>query len=431
MIDLPKRFTERITRMLGAESEEYFASLALPPTKGLHINTLKAGPDAVLSEIGGLTKIAGNCYSYAGEYASRPSAHPFHAAGLYYVQEPSAMLPVLSLPGLSSTEPLVLDMCAAPGGKTSQLASMLAGRGTLVANEIDHKRMLALKENVIRMGYANVVVTNQRPEYFGRNYKDCFDLVVVDAPCSGEGMFRKEKEAPLAWSVENVEACSVRQKEILRHAAGALKEGGLLLYSTCTFSEEEDESNADFIIDLGFESVDAKDVTGKLKKAGCGYKAFPHVFGEGQFFALFRKTSGGNSSLRNARALKEISEKERKAVSETFNLGGLKLKKSGDQVIIPASEAFNAFFLNGVTLGSFDKGRFIPSHQAFVSVLDLAKEKLEIGVGEKAAAYLHGMEIEGDERKCWAAVTVSGHALGGVKISGGIAKNHYPKWLRV
>lgn len=432
MIDLPEKFIRKMGAILGENLDDYLASLSLEPAKGLHINTVKCAPSAVDGEVGGLTGLpfAVNCRRVS--VGARPTRHPYYAAGLYYMQEPSAMLPVAALGGLPENAK-VLDMCAAPGGKTSMLACALGGKGLLVANEIERSRASVLRENIVRLGYDNTVVTNMRPDGIASAFGGYFDVVVVDAPCSGEGMMRKEDEAAKNWSEANVRACAARQKEIAKSADACLKEGGTLLYSTCTFSPEEDEEVAEFIISLGYEALEPPAaVVDRGVKCGAGYKFFPHLFdGEGQYFCLFRKTSAGAAPVRLKKSYARASAAEIRAVSEILDVSGLSVAKKDDMLFVPALWHDSPCLTNGVMLGRLEKGRFVPAHQLFTAMQSRLNSIVDLPLGDaRIEAYLGGAEIEGDARG-YVGVAAGGYVLGGGKGSGGVIKNHYPKGLRI
>jgi NOL1/NOP2/sun family putative RNA methylase len=242
-IAIPKLFLERMSRFLGSEYPAFAASLSQAATHGLRVNTLKLSAEAFQkiapTPLGEGVPWADSAFLLPPSDFS-PGLHPYHLAGLYYLQDPSAM----SAAALLDPQPgeRVLDLTAAPGGKTTQLASLMKGQGLLVANEIKTKRLNHLVVNVERWGASNVVVTNETPERVADHFGAFFDRVLVDAPCSGEGMFRKDMGARLDWSEEMVAGCAVRQTNILRVAAHLVRPGGRLLYSTCTFAPEEDEA---------------------------------------------------------------------------------------------------------------------------------------------------------------------------------------------
>ena len=240
-MELPVLFEERMRRMLPPEEyEQFLKSYEREQYHALRVNTLKIRRKEFLER--GLFDLEPVPWCENGFYYGeneRPGKHPFHEAGLYYIQEPSAM----SAAALADVQPgeYVLDLCAAPGGKSTQLASALQGQGLLVANEIHPARAKILSQNIERMGVRNALVTNETPQSLALRFPAFFDRIIVDAPCSGEGMFFKEEQALIHWSPENVQMCASRQDEILEEAAKMLAPGGTLVYSTCTFAPEEDE----------------------------------------------------------------------------------------------------------------------------------------------------------------------------------------------
>ncbi len=255
MFAFPPEFENRMRELLGdTEYAEFCASYDKPRAKGLRLNPLKLPAEWACFENPGeeahaktpevldgfhLRPVPWAFYGFYYPEEERPGKSPLHEAGLYYLQEPSAM----AVAALAAPAPgeKVLDLCAAPGGKSTMLAGMLMGEGLLVTNEIHSQRARILSQNVERMGIPNAVVTNETPEHLAERFASFFDCVVVDAPCSGEGMFRKEEQALAMWSANNVKACAARQEEILDQAARMVARGGRLVYSTCTFAPEEDE----------------------------------------------------------------------------------------------------------------------------------------------------------------------------------------------
>lgn len=241
-MNLPQEFQIRMQKLLGGEYPAFLAGYDTEAHRALRVNTLKLSA-AAFTEMAPfsleMVPWAPNGFYYNNE--ERPGRHPWHEAGLYYIQEPSAMAVAAASPARPGER--VLDLCAAPGGKTTQLASAMAGEGLLISNEIHPARARILSSNVERMGIRNAIVTNETPERLADRFPAFFDRIVVDAPCSGEGMFRREEEALRQWSPENVELCAGRQDEILKQADRMLRPGGILLYSTCTFAPEEDEGS--------------------------------------------------------------------------------------------------------------------------------------------------------------------------------------------
>ena len=311
--ELPAAFVVRMREMLGEEWDAFSASYSRERRAGLRINTLRRGSSAFAEAspfLGDRIPWAGGAGYYC-EAASRPGRMVLHEAGVYYLQEPSAMA-VAALSGAEAGM-RVLDLCAAPGGKSTQTASMLQGEGLLISNEIHPARAAVLSQNIERMGVTNAVVTNEPPQRLAARFAMFFDLVIVDAPCSGEGMFRKEEAAIPNWSPENVEMCAARQREILGQAALMVAPGGRLVYSTCTFAPAEDEENVawflrtqpDFsMVDLpaliGPERMDAWGLAAGVKTAGRqqdtliaaarSIRLWPHrLEGEGHYMAVFER----------------------------------------------------------------------------------------------------------------------------------------------
>ena len=388
---------------------------------------------------------------YYDEEKCFPGKHPFHDAGVYYIQEPSAMLPA-SLLDIKPGEK-VLDLCAAPGGKSTQAASYLKGEGLLVSNEPHRERCKILSGNIERMGIKNAVVLNETPERLSGIFSTYFDKIIVDAPCSGEGMFRKNPEAVSEWSMENVKMCALRQESILNEASGMLKPGGYLVYSTCTFSKEEDE---DVTMRFLASHPDYELVTTK--------RLFPGEFnGEGHFAALLKrqgermlpegseKTYKDNRKKRNDKGA--LSPQILKIVKETLGdivnedvlddimdkLSGKRGRIYGDNLYL-LPEGFDDMLISslkwlrpGLHIGTFKKERFEPSH-AFVLSLEKGeiKNAIDIPAGdERIIRYLRGESLNTDmSGKGWKVLTYEGNPVGLLKQAGNVLKNHYPKGLR-
>lgn len=465
---LPYEYEERMRMLLGDEADSYFASLDSESTRALRINPVKLG--------GGITEFAEpvltpsgieNVFLFEGAAGGK---NPLHHAGAYYIQELSAMLPVLSAPIREGWR--VLDLCAAPGGKTGQLAELVGEGGLVVTNEYSPKRARTLLGNVERMGYKNCVVYNLSPDRLCPSFTGYFDLVLVDAPCSGEGMFRKEPCAVADWSVENSAGCATRQREILRSAAEAVSPGGYLLYSTCTFSRDEDEGLiASFLREnpqFSLVSADPPKGAGELCRGipdpqfptELCFRAYPHkTKGEGQFFGLMRRDESpvlsmphnrtrdkkGSRDIRSQRSRRALTAAE-KSAAEEFLADFLEGSQSypmcviGGDIFITATEGdvpSDGLLCDGVHLGSIAAdGRMIPHHHFFSAFGAKARIKLELGANsELLHSYLHGdgfslSSVPLEAEKGWGAVTVLGCAVGGIRIAGGYVKNHYPKGLR-
>ena len=488
---LPEEFKQRMERMLGPESEAFLASYERPRRGGLRLNALKNGSDR-LPESGcfHLSPVAWAPGGFYYDPADRPGKHPFHECGVYYMQEPSAM----AVAALSGVKPgmRVLDLCAAPGGKSTQLASMLGGEGLLVSNEIHPARAKILSQNIERMGIANCVVTNEPPERLKDRFALFFDTVVVDAPCSGEGMFVKEPEAVPNWSRANVELCAERQLEILECAAEMTASGGSLVYSTCTFAPLEDEHNCavflmrhpEFVIEdlpaeLGAAFMErtglapgvpewafmSADGTAECADGNAGDSPFrslqgcirlwPHKLeGEGHFLAVFRKQ--GEPIARRIQAAPPPRDREalrlfKDFIRENLTEPGESRIRTGDKedaglqlfgnelYRVPYSIDMSGLKVlrAGLHLGTVKKNRFEPSHSLalFLTAEDV-RRVAQIDDGLSASAYLRGeslrtadcIEVTGE--KGWCLVTICGYSAGWGKISGGQVKNHYPKGLR-
>ena len=290
---LPEAFLERMKRQLGDEYESYLDSLNRPRAVALRFNPLK-GEIPQLPFVG--QPVPWEPMGYYYDPDARPGLHVFHEAGVYYLQEASAMAPVALLDPQPGER--VCDLCAAPGGKTTQIAGRMMGRGFLLCNEINPKRAKILSRNIERMAVSNALVTNEHPATLAQRFAGFFDRVLVDAPCSGEGMFRKEEAAVTDWSQETVEMCARRQAEILSSAAALIRPGGHLVYSTCTFSPEEDEQAVARFLENHPEFV-PETVDAPWFEAGenGSVRLWPHkLLGEGHFAAVLRKMEGSEES---------------------------------------------------------------------------------------------------------------------------------------
>lgn len=436
---LPEAFADRMKDML---KDEYAAfSDAFTDGKiwsGLRVNTLKKGAkEAVLKKTGAFDAVdwcENGCYTDKDILNGK---HPYHNAGLFYFQEPSAMAAVAAL-GIKKGSK-VLDLCAAPGGKSTQAAAELSGEGILVANEIIPSRAKILSENIERMGIKNAVVTNESPEKLLQKYPEEFDYIILDAPCSGEGMFRKEPQAVTEWSEAHSETCAVRQKHIADCAVGMLKKGGKLVYSTCTFAVCENEGVADYITTSYPEMklVDAKinGVSDGFDEDGFTKRIFPHkARGEGHFVAVFEKDGELQKDNFVVKSGKRPPEFEDFCKKYLKNVPAGEIVRFGDRLYLMPCE-FDMDKIKvlraGLELGEIRKGRFIPAHalalalrsEDFVSTINFDAESAEI------ARYMHGETLSSDIDG-WCAVLVDGYPLGWAKGSGGVLKNHYPKHLR-
>lgn len=429
--DLPEKFVERMKKVLSEEEREaFFAVYDLPPVKGLRVNRLKISGEAYrkispfpLREI----PWAKDCFYTDAE---KVGYHPHHFAGLIYSQEPTACAAVPNLAVQKGER--VLDLCSAPGGKGTQAAAELENKGLVVLNEPISSRAQILSSNAERMGIKNAVVLNEYPETLSEFFGEYFDKILVDAPCSGEGMFRKNaKEAIAEWSEENVFACAKRQKSVLDEAVKMLKEGGLLVYSTCTFSKEEDEEQVKNFL---FAHPETELVRSE--------KLLPHkCLGEGHFVAVFRKLRGGTGDRTKEKKLRVSPQTEklyrafeREFFKEKFaeNL----YENNGALYDLP-SGVFDWKNLRalrvGVRLGDIKNGRFEPCHSlAMATKKDECKNVVDYpSSDERLDKFLRGETVEdGNAKNGWLVVCADGYPVGLGKCVVGTIKNHIPKGLR-
>lgn len=465
---IPELFLERMQTFLGDEYPAFAESLNVAPKSGLRVNTLKLTaeqfreitPFALGEKVAwcdsAFTLSPGSSPQGRGE---SPGLHPYHQAGLYYMQDPSAMAPA----ELLNPQPgeRVLDLAAAPGGKTTHLAALMQGRGLLVANEIKDKRVGHLAQNVERWGAGNVVITNETPERLADHFGAYFDRVLVDAPCSGEGMFRKDMGARVDWSPEMVAGCAVRQRNILRVAAKLVRPGGFLLYSTCTFAPEEDESAVNELINGPSHASGKFDVIALPQFPGFmpgrpdwmedaniapglsgAARLFPHrLEGEGHFACLLQKKDGDEGEHARAahriRLSKEFWGLWRGFAQETLtvDITEERLRVVGERLYFVPEENPDLGRLRivhpGVWLGTFKKARFEPAHPlALFLKPGEARNMLDLPLnGREIAAYLRGESLSADVTG-WTLVTVSGFGIGWGKGVQGTLKNHYPRgWI--
>ena len=446
---LPERFKERMKEMLGEEYPAFESALDEPNVRAIRINESKISVSDFLSA----TKLTLSPIGYAPDGFIPDSADGIgrsaeHHAGMFYVQDPGAMATVKALEVKKGWR--VLDACSAPGGKASQLASAIGDEGIILANEYVPKRAKIIVSNFERLGIKNAVVTSLDTAKIGEMFSSYFDLVLCDAPCSGEGMFRKYDEALTEWSEDNVKLCAERQTEILNNLAGTVKDGGYLLYSTCTYSREENEGVvADFL--ASHPDFSLCPVNEKLKSATSGgldgltdaRRFYPHLAkGEGQFIALMKKDENlGNLSSILYKEFTSSPSKEEISVVKKFisdnlqaEISGRLINWGGQIALIPHDLPIplKSVFMPGVMLGEVKKGNFFPHHQFFSAYGKRFKRQENLTKDDpRTEKYLRGEEIDASiEGNGWCTVTYEGVALGGGKISGGKIKNHYPKGLR-
>ena len=427
---LPEEFLARMRAQLGGEYEEYLRALQRPRAVALRFNPLKGeAPDLPFVR----EPVPWEPQGFYYDPQARPGLHVYHEAGVYYLQEASAMAPA----ALLDPQPgeLICDLCAAPGGKSTQIAGRMGGSGLLVSNEIHPKRAKILSRNIERLGIANAVVTNESPAALAERMPEFFHRVMVDAPCSGEGMFRKEEAAVTDWSVETVQMCARRQAEILDCAARLLRPGGRLVYSTCTFAPEEDEEAVTAFLarhpDFTLEPVAApwfqESVPGM-------YRLWPHKLrGEGHFAAELRKMgcSDAPAAVFSGPALPQ-------SVRRFLEELGIRLPPGqavsfGEALFWMPSQMPPLHRLKvlraGLELGTVNKDRFEPAHALALWLSGCARALSLPPDGPQIAAYLHGEALPCADRG-WLLVKAGAYPIGWGKGDGSLLKNHYPKGLR-
>lgn len=449
MSALPEAFLKRMEALLGADFPAFLASYDEAPLRALRVNTDKISPaDFAALSPWKLAPLCGRPDAFLLlEDAPGIGKHPYHMAGLFYVQEPSAMAPVYALGPQRGTR--VLDLCAAPGGKATALAARLGAQGLLVANETVPGRARTLLLNLERMGAANTVVTNMRPEALSRALPGFFDAALVDAPCSGEGMFRKDPEALQGWSEKHVAACARRQMGILESADRALRPGGRLLYSTCTFAPEENER-------LCAAFLQSHPDYRLLHEA----RLYPHRGeGEGQYYALLEKAASAAPAAQTAQTKKAAPARTRaKGGPDAAHRLAEELRAlfpglsfcAEDILLLPDGRAFlpppscgpawgkGLHILSmGLALGTLETdGRFEPSQALFLCHGAACARKLSFAPGDaRLAAFLRGESIpllpgEAGDGKGYGSVCVDGYPLGFGRFAQGLCKNRLPKGLR-
>lgn len=459
---LPEAFLLKMQELLGEEFGQYLESFKEEWKPGLRVNTLKLSPGELAELVPwNLEPVpwADNGFYYDGTLDGevlRPSKHPAYYAGLYYLQEPSAMTPAAMLPVVPGDR--VLDLCAAPGGKSTELASKLKGRGMLVSNDISYSRARALLKNLELAGAANICVTSEAPEKLAGVWPEFFDKILVDAPCSGEGMFRRDEDMVKDWNEKGPEYYVPIQRQILSQAAAMLRPGGYMLYSTCTFSVEEDEGNVAYVLEefpqmqlccLDLDKVPG--ACGGFGLSGC-MRLFPHrLKGEGHFLALMRKKGGDDGGkeilppMDPGTAGKRVRAVEKEKELDAF------LRQSGaewdyERIVIhqdnayylPEGLAWNLplrFLRTGLFLGELKKGRFEPSQALAMSMkAGQFPNTVSFPAGDsRVLRYLKGetISLEGDEGpvKGWCLAAMEGFPLGWAKGTGMSLKNkYYPGW---
>ena len=427
---LPELFLQRMSTQLGEEYEAFLQSLQRPRAVALRMNPLK-GELPALPFVAEPVPWEPLGYYYAPE--ARPGLHVFHEAGVYYLQEASAMAPVALLEPQPGEK--ICDLCAAPGGKSTQIAGRLSGRGMLLCNEVSPKRAKILSRNIERLGVANAVVTNETPAVLAQRFPAFFDRVLVDAPCSGEGMFRKEEAAITDWSPETVQMCARRQGEILDCAAKMVKPGGRLVYSTCTFAPQEDEEAVEAFLENHPEFVPEPVEAPWFQESGPAmYRMWPHkLLGEGHFAAVLRRMGQPEDSPAPppGEKLPRQWEDFAKALDICLPEGrGLRFGETLYWAPAGMPDVTKLCVLRaGLELGTVKKDRFEPAHALALWLKDCRCQVSFPAESDEIKAYLHG-EVLPCREKGWCLVKAGAYSLGWGKGDGSQLKNHYPKGLR-
>ena len=454
---LPEEFKARMKKLLGSEYPAFeYALTEESPVRGVRINTVKADIERIKQDFPfPITEI-----NYASDgfilHSEEPvGSLPEHHSGMIYMQDPGAMasLSAIDIPVGAK----VIDLCAAPGGKSGQAAAKIGDEGFLLANEFVPKRAKITVGNFERLGIKNAMVTSLDTAELPKLFHEYFDFVIADVPCSGEGMFRKSDEALTEWSTDNVALCAKRQSEILENAASLVKGGGYIIYSTCTYSVEENEAVVDAFIKKhpDFVIMPVKEELKRATKDGIVFdgataegltecrRFYPHISkGEGQFTALLKKdTEPKKGEILYKDRAKALPKADAAAINDFFAKAMTRApadtpKLVGENIVliphgvpVPPISVFSA----GVLLGELRKGILTPSHQFFSAYGKDFKIQVDLSESpQRCAAYLAGEEISAEEiAECgWCVLLYRGVTLGGGKISGGRIKNHYPKGLR-
>jgi len=439
-----EHFLKRMKNMLQEEYPEYLQSLQQPFHRGLRVNTLKCTVEELKERVDFKlkpTQISNTVFEIDSELKALGNSLE-HRSGLYYLQEISACSAVEILdphPG-----EWVLDLCAAPGGKTTQIAMKMQNKGILFTNEVDHARAQILLSNCERCGVSNAVITNSSVDMLKKHYVGCMDRILVDAPCSGEGMFKKESQALADWSEEHVQSCSVRQKKILDDAIMMLKENGILVYSTCTYSIEENEAVIDYLL-THYPWLELVDCGVSFGRNGFNYglvdgkkvrRIFPMDQGEGHFVAKLRKNKDtGSLKLKTIKSVKEPVIAQF-LEQQLLGLHDYKTTVLNEKIYLSQLDCFDLkgikVLRQGILLGELKKGRIEPHQHFYVSSLlqNQFKHWIECSY-EEAIKVLKGETLTKPGLRGYYALCYKNKNFGFTKVDGMNAKNHYPKGLRI
>ncbi len=435
----PERFLAEVKEILRDEYGDFLSAMQDQPHAALRINPIRKNAFAAAKPF--MSDGASVLWEPLGFYADkslRPGASIAHAAGAFYMQDASAMAPVAILNPKGGER--VLDLCAAPGGKSGQIAAHMAGEGFLLSNEIEFSRAKILAGNLERLGVGNACITSASAMALSRKLPEFFDAVLVDAPCSGEGMFRRDPDAIDQWTDGAPAGCASRQAEILDYAAKTVRPGGRLVYSTCTFNRLENEGSVEnFLLRNPDFAPEEFELAGVGRSKNGMIRLWPHrVRGEGHFAALLRKKDGRGIAYPEMKA--NVGKEEKALLSEMFNrLPDGNCVRIGDEVVIISrlSPDVNALSGAGVSIvraglvaASVMKNRMEPKHALAMALSPEDAKNSAALLREEALSYLAGEAIPVNAPKGWTLAVYEGMPLGWGKVNEGILKNHLPKGLR-
>lgn len=425
---LPEAFVSRMEDQLGNELTAFLRALEEEPVRGIRLNTLKKTEETEKYRAGTKIPWADEAYELPGK--DEAGSTILHEAGAFYLQEPGAMLPAAVLDAKPGEK--VLDLCAAPGGKSTQIGIAMRGEGLLICNEPVQKRAKILSGNIERIGLPNTIVTCAWPDLLAAKWGEGFDAVLADAPCSGEGMFRRVPESRTEWSAEQARGCAQRQREILNAAAKLVRPGGRLVYSTCTYNPEENEENAAWFLHEHPDFEAEAFCVGGINAPKGWFTCYPHrMRTEGQFAARFRKKGDQTAELPEDRTLPKPGREETAVLSKTFPTFPKATHKIGNMLVhmdeCPDVKGIRVLRA-GMHLGEVRGKIAVPDHAAAMSIRPPEVQTLDTDA-EIACRYMAGETISA-EAQDWLLIRYKGLILGWGKGSEGTIRNHYPKGLR-
>lgn len=450
MLKLPADFENNMKSLLGHEYEDFLRALNSESQTSIRINNFKS----TIEKFSLLEKVSWSEYGFYLDQRPSFTFDPYFHAGHYYVQEASSMFIEQAIKQTIDLEqPIIaLDMCAAPGGKSTHINSLLSSNSLLISNEVIASRASILVENMTKWGNANVIVTNNDPEHF-QNFENCFDFIMLDAPCSGEGMFRKDKDSINEWSLNNVNICSARQMRILHTTSKLLKKNGILIYSTCTYNYKEDvEPIISLLNEGGWESIqlDVQAYEGITENTTehphkiYGYHFYPHkIKGEGFYITVLKKTEESNGKWPKMMKNINYSDKQTKAILSNFadaneygflqhNQQSLAYPKSLEKEMLGVLNSSLRIKKFGVELGQVIRSEFIPEHAyAMSNLMNKSFEEIELDK-QQAIMYLQKKDFSIDKNlKGWCLFKYQDAYLGFAKLMGNRMNNNYPKEWRI